>query len=163
MTRDSRLIAMPTLAFALCQLGTSRVLPGRRRGWPGGDRILPVRVPRRTEQILHIARSTQMSESPQEPSVAGMPLREKGLSRPGTRVPGWGLLFHSIRMWTWVLLLAGIALTSAHALTKVPHGDEGDLASAAASLLDRGRIAFPMEYAYLPSMRQQIYLSPPFY
>ena len=66
-------------------------------------------------------------------------------------------------MWTWVPLLAGIALAIAHALTKLPYADEGDLASAAASLLDRGRIAFPMSYRYAASVRQEYFLLPPFY
>ena len=69
----------------------------------------------------------------------------------------------STRMWTWVSLLAGIALAIAHALTKLPHADEGDLASAAASFLDRGRIAFPMSYGYGASVRQEYLLAPPFY
>jgi hypothetical protein len=49
-----------------------------------------------------------------------------------------------------------------HALTKLPHSDEGDLASAAVSLLDRGCTAFTMNYNYLPSYRQETF-SPPFY
>ena len=68
-----------------------------------------------------------------------------------------------LRIWIWALLLAGIALITAHALTKQPHTDEGDLASAATSLLDRGRVAFPMSYEYGPTVRDVYYLAPPFY
>jgi len=68
-----------------------------------------------------------------------------------------------LRLWIWALLLAGIALITAHALTKQPHTDEGDLASAATSLLDRGRVAFPMSYEYGPTVRDVYYLAPPFY
>ncbi len=103
-----------------------------------------------------------MSESPQEPSLSGLPPREKGLSGPATHALR-RRLSRSIRMGTWALLLTGMALMSAHALTKAPHEDEGDLASAAASLLDRGRIAYPMSYMYLPSVRQEYHLLPPFY
>lgn len=67
------------------------------------------------------------------------------------------------QLWIWALLLAGIALLTAHALTKAPHTDEGDLASAATSLLDRGRVAFPMSYDYGPSVRNEYHLVPPFY
>jgi hypothetical protein len=61
------------------------------------------------------------------------------------------------------LFALGIALLVAHASTKLPHTDEGDLASAAASLLDRGRVAFPMAYQYGPTVRDAYYLAPPFY
>jgi 4-amino-4-deoxy-L-arabinose transferase-like glycosyltransferase len=67
------------------------------------------------------------------------------------------------RLLAVLLLLLGIALACAHALTKLPHADEGDIASAAASLLDRGRIAFPMAYAYGASVRDAYYIAPPFY
>jgi 4-amino-4-deoxy-L-arabinose transferase-like glycosyltransferase len=69
----------------------------------------------------------------------------------------------ALRLWIWTLLLVGIALLIAHALTKQPHTDEGDLASAATSLLDRGRVAFPMSYEYGPTVRDVYYLAPPFY
>ena len=67
------------------------------------------------------------------------------------------------RLLAIALLLLGVALAVAHALTKLPHADEGDIASAAASLLDRGRIAFPMAYAYGASVRDAYYIAPPFY
>jgi hypothetical protein len=44
----------------------------------------------------------------------------------------------------------------------LPHSDEGELASAAVSLLDRGHSAFTMSYNYPPSWRQETFL-PPFY
>jgi hypothetical protein len=69
----------------------------------------------------------------------------------------------ALRLWIWMLLLVGIGLLTAHALTKQPHTDEGDLASAATSLLDRGRVAFPMSYEYGPTVRDVYYLAPPFY
>jgi 4-amino-4-deoxy-L-arabinose transferase-like glycosyltransferase len=69
----------------------------------------------------------------------------------------------ALRRWIWAILLAGLALLAAHALTKQPHTDEGDLASTATSLLDRGRIAFPMSYDYGPTVRDVYYLAPPFY
>lgn len=67
------------------------------------------------------------------------------------------------RVATIVLLLLAVALMVAHALTKIPHVDEGDLASAATSLLDRGNVAFPMSYAYGPLVRDAYFLLPPFY
>jgi hypothetical protein len=66
------------------------------------------------------------------------------------------------RLLVVVALLAGLALMIAHALTKMPHVDEGDLGSAAVSILDRGHMAFPFSYYYLPSFRDD-YLLPPFY
>lgn len=69
----------------------------------------------------------------------------------------------ALRLWIWTLLLVAIALITAHALTKQPHTDEGDLASAATSLLDRGHVAFPMSYEYGPTVRDVYYLAPPFY
>ncbi|MEO5817777.1 MAG: hypothetical protein ABIT20_21085 [Gemmatimonadaceae bacterium] len=69
----------------------------------------------------------------------------------------------TMRLLAVVLLLVGIALAAAHALTKLPHADEGDVASAAASLLDRGHIAFPMSYSYGASVRDAYYIAPPFY
>jgi len=59
-------------------------------------------------------------------------------------------------------LCVGLLFAAMHALTKIPHSDEGDLASTAISLLDAGRIAFPISYAYLPSIRHEYFL-PPFY
>jgi hypothetical protein len=64
--------------------------------------------------------------------------------------------------WAIVLATAGLALVAGHALTKIPHSDEGDIASAAVSLLQRGKIAFPMEYNYVASVREE-YFIPPFY
>ena len=69
----------------------------------------------------------------------------------------------TLRLWIWTILLVGLALLTAHALTKQPHTDEGDLASASTSLLDRGRVAFPMSYEYGPTVRDVYYLAPPFY
>jgi len=56
----------------------------------------------------------------------------------------------------------GLVLFVLSALTKAPHVDEGDLGSAALSLLDNGHFAFPMAYYYLANARTE-YLLPPFY
>jgi len=63
---------------------------------------------------------------------------------------------------TIAAVVVGVLLTTAHALTKIPHADEGDLASAAVSLLERSRIAFTMNWAYPESFREH-YFSAPFY
>lgn len=62
-----------------------------------------------------------------------------------------------------IALLLGLALMVAHALTKIPHVDEGDLASAAVSLLERSRIAFPMSWHYPVSIREHYYSAPFYY
>src|SRR5437762_12768460 len=58
--------------------------------------------------------------------------------------------------WTLVFGVAGLCLMTAHALTKIPHSDEGDLASAGVSVLQRGKIAFSMSYDYVASVRDEI-------
>ena len=102
-----------------------------------------------------------MTELPPTPTIErappGTPGRAREAHGTGRGSPA------AIRAWTSILLLIGIALLVAHALTKQPHTDEGDLASAATSLLDRGRVAFPMSYEYGQSVRDAYYLAPPFY
>ena len=55
---------------------------------------------------------------------------------------------------TIAAVVVGVLLATAHALTKIPHADEGDLASAAVSLLERSRIAFTMNWGYPQSIRE---------
>lgn len=90
---------------------------------------------------------------PAVPGVDRMPGTDQADRRASRRSATWLAL---------AALLAGLALAVAHALTKIPHMDEGDLASGAVSLLDRGRIAFPMSWHYPPSIRDA-YFSAPFY
>lgn len=67
-----------------------------------------------------------------------------------------------VRITVVLALALGLTLFVLHALTKAPHVDEGDLASAGLSLLNTGHSAFPMSYYYKPGFRSE-YLAPPFY
>ena len=60
-------------------------------------------------------------------------------------------------------VLIGLVLFVINALTKAPHVDEGDLASAAAALLDTGHFAFPMSYYYMPGARTEYFVPPLYY
>ena len=73
---------------------------------------------------------------------------------------------HVLSRKAWIAICSafaiGLVLFVLNALTKAPHVDEGDLGSAAMSLLDRGHFSFPMAYYYLSNARSE-YLLPPFY